>query len=568
MSDTTAENVADRSHVAPDETARSSYADKIVQCPICDGTGKSSCADCKGIGKIKCDRCSGDGKIDCPVCGDGVGNHRGKVRKSRLKNCPNCNGTGRALVKELGGKRWADCCQCGGSGQVDDYYWDLCPNCHGDYEKIKACPDCDGKGEHECKSCHGEGMVICHVCKGKGKESIVSIKESILSIVKDHDASDVGLVVEKLGKELLKEIMVCNAAGVALHEFGAALHELGHFYIDCWNDLPGGNDENSRFRVLATECWHRGAELGCGEAQYDYADDCYWGDGCEKNKKAAREWFEKAAAQGESDGLDKLVCMYMTGDGGPVDLEKALDAFKKWHQVKRGNQYVQKHIELLPRIIKGDLDAMKKLHKYLMTRSKTLDPWEEEWRDYLKAEIEKHEKLTNQNVGTEHKTGQDATSQDVRTEHKTGKDTTSPAKEAPGKMIRETENRLPEKAEEKTDGNVAKTLEMSQESTPTTSRKDDAIANTSKDLPKSKPSAKPGSTFPSSKKRWLFVMIGLVFGLFGLQFVYAGRWKFFFAHWLSIIAGGAVFSVFLVVPLVLWFGSLLFMKCDGSGNRM
>ncbi len=96
MSDTTAENVADRFHVAPDETARSSYADKIVQCPICDGTGKSSCADCKGIGKIKCDRCSGDGKIDCPVCGDGVGNHKGKVKKSRLKNCPNCNGTGRA----------------------------------------------------------------------------------------------------------------------------------------------------------------------------------------------------------------------------------------------------------------------------------------------------------------------------------------------------------------------------------------------------------------------------------------------------------------------------------------
>ena len=151
MSDTTTENVADRSHVAPDETARSSYADKIVQCPICDGTGKSSCADCQGTGKIKCDRCAGDGKIDCPVCGDGVGNHRGKVRKSRLKNCPNCNGTGRALVKELGGKSWADCCRCGGSGQVDDYYWDVCPNCHGDYEKIKViCEKYNSKIEILC----------------------------------------------------------------------------------------------------------------------------------------------------------------------------------------------------------------------------------------------------------------------------------------------------------------------------------------------------------------------------------------------------------------------------------
>ena len=129
-----------------------------------------------------------------------------------------------------------------------------------------------------------------------------------------------------------------------------------------------------------------------------------------------------------------------------------------------------------------------------------------------------------------------------------------------GKMIRETENRLPEKeaatAESKKDDDTAKAIEKHQGTKPTESKKGDGTA------------VKSGSISHCSKKRWLFVMIGVAFGLFGLQFVYAGRWKFFFAHWLAIIVGGAVFPVFLIVPLVLWFGSVLFMKRDGKGCRM
>lgn len=64
-----------------------------------------------------------------------------------------------------------------------------------------------------------------------------------------------------------------------------------------------------------------------------------------------------------------------------------------------------------------------------------------------------------------------------------------------------------------------------------------------------------------------FVRVGIFFGLLGLQFVYARRWKFFFAYWAALITT-LFFPLAFIVCLVLWFGSVFFMKRDGEKVTM
>ena len=91
----------------------------------------------------------------------------------------------------------------------------------------------------------------------------------------------------------------------------------------------------------------------------------------------------------------------------------------------------------------------------------------------------------------------------------------------------------------------------------------------------------------ASKKRWLFVLIGLFFGVLGLHFLYARRKGWFVFYWLMLIANIAQagtqavkeflsgFSptlatapIFILTAAVILIGSIFFMKKDGDGNRM
>lgn len=69
------------------------------------------------------------------------------------------------------------------------------------------------------------------------------------------------------------------------------------------------------------------------------------------------------------------------------------------------------------------------------------------------------------------------------------------------------------------------------------------------------------------KSRRKFVIIGVFFGLFGLQFAYARRWKFFFVYWAALSAT-LFFPLAFIVCIALWFGSILFMKKDGGEDEM
>lgn len=103
------------------------------------------------------------------------------MKKTRWINCRDCHGKGERYYSL--DKKWSTCVECDGRGQVEETYYEICPNCHGDYakyssEKCKkcggkgtlACGECHGKGEIECKGCNGKGRVQCSHCKGSGSE--------------------------------------------------------------------------------------------------------------------------------------------------------------------------------------------------------------------------------------------------------------------------------------------------------------------------------------------------------------------------------------------------------------
>ena len=104
---------------------------------------------------------------------------------------------------------------------------------------------------------------------------------------------------------------------------------------------------------------------------------------------------------------------------------------------------------------------------------------------------------------------------------------------------------------------------------------------------------------PSNKKRWKFVLLGLLFGWFGAHYMYAKRWLMLLLTLGSFATGvvmmnksesnqkevpvqteqqtegdaskgnsEAIGAVCLVLWLVMWLGGALFVKKDGKGNRM
>lgn len=103
-----------------------------------------------------------------------------------------------------------------------------------------------------------------------------------------------------------------------------------------------------------------------------------------------------------------------------------------------------------------------------------------------------------------------------------------------------------------------------------------------------------------AKKRWKFILLGLIFGWFGAHYIYTKRWLMLMLTLGSLATGvvitdklesiqmdksvqmvqqaeegrtsagngGAFGALSFVFWLVLWLGGALFVKKDGKGNRM
>ena len=112
---------------------------------------------------------------------------------------------------------------------------------------------------------------------------------------------------------------------------------------------------------------------------------------------------------------------------------------------------------------------------------------------------------------------------------------------------------------------------------------------------------KKGEISTSSKKRWKFVVLGILLGAFGVHLAYAKRWFLFLLLWTGFITGNVmtptkpnsgenpaeataqqvepadkagkdggspISGVGFGVWALLWIGGTLFIKKDGKGNRM
>lgn len=115
------------------------------------------------------------------------------------------------------------------------------------------------------------------------------------------------------------------------------------------------------------------------------------------------------------------------------------------------------------------------------------------------------------------------------------------------------------------------------------------------------PVKKSKSTSTSPKKRWKFVVLGILFGFFGIHLAYAKRWLLFLLLWAGFITGNVVSdtktgddkpiteiatqqvepsgkstktstntisNIGFGVWALLWIGGTLFIKKDGKGCRM
>lgn len=98
-------------------------------CPYCDGSGEVSCWNCTD-GKMQCNECDGEGHFDCDTC-DGYGeitdDDDDKVE------CPDCNGSGKSECSNCDGDGEMRCSTCGGYGTTE------CDECRGG---TRDCPEC------------------------------------------------------------------------------------------------------------------------------------------------------------------------------------------------------------------------------------------------------------------------------------------------------------------------------------------------------------------------------------------------------------------------------------------
>lgn len=155
----------DKCHETGKVTCTKCGGEKEVECEKCNGHGRfKNCSECDSTGKIACPSCNGSGKSFsvCPVC------QKGYVWKTRLINCKTCYGRGYYTFSDGSRTR---CPKCDGTGQREDPYQEICPNCHGDYKREvnKPCKECKGTGEIKCSRCGGSGHARCQECNGSGK---------------------------------------------------------------------------------------------------------------------------------------------------------------------------------------------------------------------------------------------------------------------------------------------------------------------------------------------------------------------------------------------------------------
>ena len=116
-----------------------------------------------------------------------------------------------------------------------------------------------------------------------------------------------------------------------------AQFELGEAY----DDGVGVEQDYSR----AAEWYRKAAEQGYAEAQNSLGACYYNGSGVAKDQAKAVEWFQKAAEQANVMAQFNMGLCYEYGTGVPVDKTKAVEWYRK--AAEQDNQDAKKALERL-----------------------------------------------------------------------------------------------------------------------------------------------------------------------------------------------------------------------------
>lgn len=464
--------------------------------------------------KIKCSECDGSGKVKCTTCSES-----GKVVCKPCKGvghvtCPTCGGKGKKYVK-------CPSCHDGYNIDPDDDRKVKCAKCNGT-GKIECgnCADCKGTGKIPCKSCAGSGKVACSDCHGEGKvtcsqchgEGGLDVEKYCLSMI----GSDGFLSEDFVSDELLEKVADAGN-GVVAYVLGqnACLDEGGE--EDCM--------KYTRISAKADFIW----------GNFELGRLLFY-----KNDPTAVPLLQRAKEQGSVLAAGYLGLITYFGRCGvtrdAIEAVALCRAYKGSIFEKEDYPHVcdiVNFMKYLESAVSGNADSQA----WVAASAKALlpDGNEKEILEILREAVAKGAQNIDQvyrKGGLSFADGEiKAFKEQYDQERKRKEDEAAKAKaeQAKGASGSPTTKRQPEKVK---DGH-------------------------------------------SPKKRWKFIVLGLLFGWMGAHYLYAKRMLLAILLWASFIAGVALCGKMAVVGggcmalwVLLWIGGTFFVKKDGKGNRM
>lgn len=569
----------------------------IGPCKECNGTGRIRCSDCEGTGKKVCSACGGVGELDVvALCkklidiksSSNIEIHKDQITADMVPIIQNAADNGVGLATVIMGNLYAYGLKVDEKVVVEENS----EKAMAYLRKGAEVGDCIAQGTYGLWQCIGIGVKedvqtgFPWFVKAGANGNIESL---YLMAIDGYIYDEYGQ-----GRNLIKSLecfkAILNAKGRDAWYQGYISSAEGYVKF-----LPDIINNDAKAMIAFAE-WIRVNEKY--EDRSGDEDHLYWleqaakaGDADDMTKVArlysewgevgkANAWYEKAADQGNVEALLKFGSHLRTGDGVEKDARRALvylyraaehentSAINALARMYYNGEYVHKSyeraVELYSRAAKlGSGYALGAVGIYYLKQKKD----EAEAKRLLQLAIEKgydHDRIK-------------AYLAEIPDSVKVSTKKPSGIKGVPDK------GPLPKflkgDYEQAVAGKPALTVDVKESKQKDTKEQ-----------------------HPSDKKRWKFVVLGILFGFLGLHLAYAKRWFLFLLLWAAFITGGVmsggkgdpektatdaeaaqttqsedgskkktdspISNIGFAVWGLLWIGGTLFIKKDGKGNRM
>lgn len=497
------------------------------------------CEACEGSGKVKCKTCEGSGKVVCPTCnGSGKG----------YEKCPSCHN---GYNIDPDDDRRVKCGKCNGTGRI--------------WRDTLTCEKCGGSGKVACGDCQGSGSVGCSKCHATGT---VSVEEFCLSVVSECGGLRENFNYDDHAEKIFEAADVEGVNGVV--PYVAFLVEE-----ECFDYLQ-----------KSAEAGYKWGELYYGELLFSYESECV-------------KWFQKAAEQGLSPAYAYLTVIHYFGLCGK---EANVAAARKAYAAATNKRVLGKWYEQYKGWAHKEESRREDtcLYEFINLFDSAM-----EYEDFLI----RNGKKTNKIASDDFRRIWGCAYQILRPDTDTFIMVLDKAKRH-GRKYMEEVLKFPDEEllflDERVtlDSSVKNYIEEYKKQVQETEKQavkrepPKEVAATSRSQEVKKTPCATSKKKETNKKRWKFVLLGLLFGWMGAHLMYAKRTFLLLLLWASFIVGvvmcglsqnkggaqvaqeasaevvqesnnyEAIGGGCMALWLLLWLGGTLFIKKDGKGHRM